>query len=139
MCCTSESPSVLSLDRTFNLGNVFVMVTSYKHKGLLHKGSNGHPILFGPVMLHGTSTFEIYSKFMDNLATEFGSNKQPKLVIGSDDEAALRRAIRETFPNSYIILCMRHLRNNVDDFLKNKVGLKQPDRQEILVALFADN
>lgn len=117
---------------------VFVTITSYKHKGLLRKDGSQNPIMFGPMLLDGTSTFEVYAAFLDHIATAFGSNKQPKLVIGSDEEAALRRAIREKFLNSDK-LCTRHLRNNVVNSLKNIVGLKRSDRQHITEAVFGES
>lgn len=136
MCCGAENPSVLGIDRTFNMSDVYVTVTSFKHKGLLRKSTSEHPILIGPILLHGSATWEVYSRFLTTVGDAFGTRKQPNLVIGSDDEKALRRAISESFTLSTNALCTRHLRKNVDDYLQNKVGLQEPDRAKVTKALF---
>ena len=48
-----------------------------------------------------------FSLWLKLAGTHFG-----KLVIGSDDERALVKAIVSTFPESTHILCTRHLEQN---------------------------
>lgn len=110
ICCSGDEPSVLGVDRTFNLGDVYVTVTSFKHTGLLRARSAEHPIIFGPMLLHGTATTKVYRAFLSSIADALGTGHQPRLVIGSDEETALRNAIKETFPVSKNVLCTRHLK-----------------------------
>ncbi len=136
--CSSEDRenSVLGIDRTFNLCDVFVTVTSFKCKTVLRKESKNHPIFIGPIFLHGSATHDVYDLFFSHLASCFGPERQKRLVVGTDDERAMRRAIAEKLPLSSNVLCTRHLKSNVDDFLKNKVGLTLGQRQEVVQALF---
>ena len=85
MCCRADNPSVLGMDRTFNLSNVYVTMMSFKHQGLLRKGTNEPPIMIGPMLLHGSATWEVYSRYLTTVGDAFGTRKQPNLVIGSDD------------------------------------------------------
>jgi hypothetical protein len=139
MCCQADAPSVLGIDRTFNLGDVYVTVTSFKHQGLLRRTTNEPPIVFGPMLLHGSATWEVYSGFLTTVGDSFGTRKQPSLVVGSDDEKAIRRAISESFTQSTNALCTLHLKKNVDDFLQNKVGLAAAGRKQVAQAIFGQH
>ena len=58
-------------------------------------------------------------------------------VIGSDDETALLKSLARSFPGSTQIVCTRHLKNNVRDYLNKKVGVN--DKGTIIQSLFGDN
>ena len=58
------------------------------------------------------------------------------LVFGSDEEQAMRKAISVCFPTSKQVLCCRHIRENVGNYLVNKVGVR--DRGRILDLLFGE-
>ena len=73
------------------------------------------------------------------MAAQLADTDTSKLVIGTDDEKALRKAIKIYFPNSHNILCTRHLKNNVDDHLRDKVGASKTLRQTIVQDIFGDN
>ncbi|VDI59575.1 Hypothetical predicted protein [Mytilus galloprovincialis] len=49
------------------------------------------------------------------------------LVIGSDEEKALVKAIKDSFPTSELTLCTRHLSENVTRHLRTKNGKNQLD------------
>jgi hypothetical protein len=51
-----------------------------------------------------------------------------KIKYGSDDEKALTKAIDSVFPASKRSLCNKHLKDNVSDYLKNKIGVNTKDR-----------
>ena len=58
-CFRCKKPSIVGIDRTFNLGKLFVTVTSYKHTGIINSKGR-HPIVFGPFLIHGDSTCDVY-------------------------------------------------------------------------------
>ena len=60
------------------------------------------------------------------------------LLFGSDEEKALRKAISACFPTSKQILCSQHIRENVGNYLANKVGLRKCDRGRVLDLLFGE-
>ena len=129
-CCTGKTP--LGFDRTFNLGELFVTASAFKQLSVTNPSNGQHPIILGPLFLHGFSTFESYHQFFSSLAASLRDTDTSKLIIGSDDEAALREAIKFNFPKAKNILCTRHLRNNFEEYLKNKIGLTQRERQKFL-------
>ena len=120
-CFRCKSQSVLGIYRTFNLGKVFVTVNSFKQTSLVNEYGR-HPIILGPMLLHGDCTSNIYAAFLHHIATVVGYDKLQKSIIGSDDEKAIRKAIRETIPQANNVLRTLHLRRNFDDHLKNKRG-----------------
>jgi hypothetical protein len=67
------------------------------------------------------------------LETEVSSNN---LVIGSDEEKALVKAVKMSFPQSKLTLCTRHLEENLKRQLKNKVGMAEQKSKEICKAIF---
>ena len=129
-CCSGKT--VLGVDKTFNLGEVFVTASTFKNLALMNPLSDDHPIFLGPMYLHGSSTFDAYHPFFSCLAASLRGTDTSNLVIGTDDETALRQAISFNFPNAKNVLCTRHLHNNFDDYLKNSVGLKKTERSEFL-------
>jgi hypothetical protein len=59
--------------------------------------------------------------------------------IGSDDEKALTKAIEIVFPSSKRSLCTKHLKENVSDYIKNKVGTKSKDRKQLIDSIFGEH
>ena len=56
-CTNPELFSPLSVDVTFNIGDFYVAVTTYRN--LLLKTKNGcHPVMIGPVMIHQQRLYE---------------------------------------------------------------------------------
>ena len=62
-------------------------------------------------------------------------------TFGSDEAAALRRAITRAFPDAHLVSCTRHLRKNLSAALADKVGLpsKQLQHNIIIHDLFGPN
>ena len=50
-CFNREKRTVLSFDKTFNLGQVYVTAAVYKNLALLRKRTNAAPIFIGPIFL----------------------------------------------------------------------------------------
>ena len=138
MCCEAADPSVLGVDKTYNLGHgMFVTVTSYKHKGVMRRSTKDHPIVMGPVMIHGNGTTNVYMKFF-NWLKEKTVRKYSNIVIGSDSEGAIRQGIKLGFPEAVNILCIRHLKQNLNDYLVNKVGCNKGERRCFENLIFGD-
>ena len=124
---------------TFNLGDVYVTATCFKHVGLLQKRSEGNPIIVGPILIHGSTTHDIYGFLFNQFASKLPPELISELVIGSDDEPALRRAIRETLPSATNVLCSRHIKKNLTRFLHDKTGLDENDTQKVKNDVFGVN
>ena len=52
---------------------------------------------------------------------EFGSAYD--LIVGSDEQRALTKAVETCFPQTTTLLCCRHLQENVRRRLQDKVGV----------------
>ena len=123
MCCTGQT--VLGVDKTFNLCNMHVTVTCYKQLSVIRQRTGQPPIFIGPVFVHDNSDFESYCHFFHHLKMKLVDIDLTKLVIGTDDETAMVKAITTAFPNSTHVLCTRHLRENtmrklIDDAVDKK-------------------
>ena len=65
-CMNSELFPPLSVDVTFNIGDFYVAVTTYRN--LLLKTKNGcHPVMIGPVMIHQKRLYESYHNLASSL------------------------------------------------------------------------
>ncbi len=61
MCTNVRNFSILGVDTTFNIGDFFVTLTTYRHLMLLTK-MGVEPVMLGPTLLHEHKTFTSYFK-----------------------------------------------------------------------------
>lgn len=97
-CFAAESASVLSFDKTFNLGSIYVTPSVYKNTAVNRKRTGDHPIFLGPIFLHGHSDRQNYGMFFSHLSVLMMDCNQQALTLGSDDELALRHCMQAFFP-----------------------------------------
>ncbi|KAI8516582.1 hypothetical protein Bbelb_051630 [Branchiostoma belcheri] len=57
-------------------------------------------------------------------------------VVGTDDERGMRKAVLAAFPKGARISCVRHLNNNVADYLRDTRGMDAGQRKDTLKPLF---
>ena len=138
----ASKTSVIGIDRTFNLGPCFVTTTVFQDHHLKRKGKQVSPILLGPVYLHWDGTFQTYQRFFTHLAavldqplleTELGTSE---LIVGSDEEKALVKVVKCSFPDAKLTLCTRHLEENLKRQLKNKIGMPEKQSARIVEEIF---
>jgi len=103
----------------------------YKNLAVYREGTQNHPIMMGPMFIHGTSDYEKYSVFFDYLKRKL-SQCSSLPVLGSDDEKAMRKAMKGAFPDSYSLLCKRQLKQNAANNLTDKVGVSSLCRQSVI-------
>ena len=141
----ASKTSVIGIDRTFNLGACFLTTTVFQDQNLRQKGKEVSPILLGPLYLHWDGTFHTYQRFFSHLAsvmensdlkTSLGTNN---LVIGSDEEKALVKAVQHSFPQAKLTLCTRHLEENLKRHLKNKVGMPENESKNVVRDVFGSD
>ncbi|GFR90897.1 hypothetical protein ElyMa_006162000 [Elysia marginata] len=136
-CCSSPpgEGTVLAVDKTFNLGQLHVTPTVFKHLGIVRPTTNTHPIFIGPTLIHGNSDRKTYSTFFNFIKQELeDAPKDP--VIGSDEEMAIRIAAKSVFPTGSLISCSRHLKSNMILYLRDKVGVATTTRNNLVSAVF---
>ena len=137
----------LGIDRTFNLGCLYVTTIVYKNHKLVRKNSptEESPIFLGPMMLHKDVTFKTYKSFLEHVETELSQNVESleirlpeNMEFGTDDEKALTKAIEHVFPNATRYLCTKHLKDNVKHYVQKKVGVERKQREIIMNSIFGD-
>ena len=121
----------------FNLGPCYVTTTVFQEKKLQRRGTNTNPIILGPLYLHWDGAFHTYQRFFTHLASVLGTEIESSLlstndmVIGTDEEKALVKALKSSFPESKLTLCTRHLGENFKRHLKNKVGMNEKNTKKL--------
>ena len=136
-CCSApfSQTTVLSFDKTFNLGQIHVTAGVFKNLSVTRKTTGDHPLFLGPMYLHGHSDYESYRQFFDHLSMKLeGTTSQP--VTGSDEERSICKAMESAFPGGGRLSCTRHLQGNAQEYLKDKVGLCDTDRTKIMKDIF---
>jgi len=91
----------------------------FKNGQMPRKETQEPPLILGPIYLHWDGTYEAYQAFfahlqskLDNVALSGMKIGVPDLLVGSDEEKALLKAVERCFPNSTTFLCCRHLEEN---------------------------
>ena len=145
--CSSDTThqSVLGVDRTFNLGPCYVTILVYHQANLIRKGTQNHPIMLGPVFLHWDGLYQTYHRFFSHLQSQFDDcicsiqASGRHLLLGSDEEKAMTKAMKQCFPLSHHILCRRHIEDNVKRHLCAKIGINDSKIKEIIGDIFGEN
>jgi len=147
--CGANAPdnvrSVLAVDRTFNVSSLFLTLTVFKNTSVLRRSSMQPPVFLGPMFLHGDGQFITYLSFfmflrgmLDNELHASELKLSDDVVTGSDEKAALVKALRVAFPSSKHLYCVLHCQDNVRDHM-TKTGIELKIRQEVLRLLFGEN
>ena len=98
MCSSQKYSSVLGVDATFNCGNFFVTLTSFKHKMFVNKQSGKHPVFIGPSIIHMTKEFEDYH-YLATLLKTHCKNFETLTAFGTDGEINLANG---SYANSHM-------------------------------------
>ena len=146
---------VIGVDRTFNLSTCFLTAATIQIPNLKNartEDGESSPVIGFMFMLHYFSKKEHYSKLIQALKDELYKDKKfkgnvtfkateldededeidaRKILLGSDQEYALRNAIAEIFPEAEHIFCLLHLKKNLEHSLKG-----HKDKSKILNLIF---
>ena len=136
--CCKEGGTVLGIDKTYNLGEFHMKPTVYKDLSVVRRVSDSHPLCIGPTFIHTSSTTQAYSSFMHDKADNLTDHELEHFIIGSDKEAAFSKACARCFASSTHVLCTRHLKQNVNRQLEDKVGYPLRDRQDVITKIFGE-
>lgn len=61
--CSAQLGSVLSVDRTFNLGTYFLTAINFKNKKVTFRNNSSNPVFLGSCFLHKKAREEDYNFF----------------------------------------------------------------------------
>ena len=60
------------------------------------------------------------------------------MILGSDEEAAMRKSMAFCFNGATLVACTRHLKNNVIQYAQDIVGMSRNARSGVVDAFFGD-
>lgn len=140
------NPSVIGLDRCYNLTTHFVTSVVFQPDFLIRRRTEMPPVLIAAVYIHRECTTASYAQFLSKLKyaiwpqgslqgdrdiSEFQAldsvsdvDKFCGSIFGSDEERAIVSAVKQEFPGSNQALCVMHIVNNLKRML---VKLSIPD------------
>jgi hypothetical protein len=123
--------NVLGFDKTFKLGSIYVTPSVYENVALFRQRSNENPIFMGPIFVHGRSDVETYSQFFSHLSMKLSDCNMQQLTLGSDDERAMRKSMKQYFPCASTVVCSCHLKENVGRKLDELIGKSSQVRRTV--------
>jgi hypothetical protein len=141
-CTTrSQNPSVLGIDRTFNIGPCYLTITCYQNPNLKRQKTGTNPIIPGPMYLHWDGKYQTYADFLHHLSGLLedpcvGVELSGKLLFGSDEEHALTKAAEKAFPNATFMLCARHLEENTSRHLKDQGSADAKTKKKLVDSIY---
>ena len=110
-CCQNSNFSVLGIDATFNLGDFYVTLTTYRNL-FLHSTHKKSPVFIGPSFIHMERHCHDYQSFFSSLL-----KLEPRLsdlkAYGTDGEKPLITALETCFPNAISLRCFIHKRKTL--------------------------
>ena len=109
LCCNGSA--VLSIDITFNLGELWLTYSSFRNKNLINNNANGnHPIFLGPCFFHFKKDESIFCRFfMEMIAIDPRLKNIKK--IGPDMEMAIYNGISAISEKLELLICVFHLKS----------------------------
>ena len=131
-CCQSSRFGVLGVDATFELGDFYVTLTTYRHLFLTSSYGSKPPVLLGPVFIHMERQLDKYHSFFSSLLKlqpQFSAIK----AYGTDGEKPLIKALETCFPDAVSLRCFIHKRKNIEEHLK---GSSAVAKRELLSDIF---
>ena len=138
-CCNEDGPnSPLCIDMTFNLGNFYVVVTTYKHLQLLTKRSNNEPVILGPVMMCMKKDRPTYQFLFQQINSHCPEIKDQLKAYGTDVELPLRKALELEFPFALGFVCRKHIVRNLEHKLKTELNLSDKFFRKVVADVFGD-
>ena len=109
-CCNENDSdsSVLGIDTTFKLCDLWLTDTSYRNKRLVSRRSGKHPVFMGPVMFHFSKDEPTFRRFCAELISA-NPNILNLKKCGVDMEAAIYSGFKSVIPRLMQLYCVRHL------------------------------
>lgn len=132
-CTNPASFSVLGVDVTFNVGDFYVCLTTYRDLMLKTK-SGCHPVMLGPILLHQRKLFTSYYTLPSTMI-RYDPDLRGILAFGTDGELALSKAFESAFPFAVHLLCDMHMEDTITSKLKD-LGIRGLEAKQYKVDIF---
>ena len=132
--CTNPAKfCVLGVDVTFNIGDYYVCLTTYRD--LMLKTKSGiHPVMLGPILLHQRKLFTSYYALPSTMI-RYDPALQGILAFGTDGELTLSKAFESAFPFAQHLLCDMHMEDNINSKL-TELGIRGTEAKKFMGDIF---
>ena len=136
-CCNEEGPnSPLCVDMTFNLGNFYVVITTYRHLQLQTRRGGKEPVIMGPVMMCMKKDRATYQSLFQKIAAYCPEIKHQLKAYGTDSESPLRQALELEFPFALGFICRTHIVRNLEHKIKSELNLSDKFFRKVIEDVF---
>lgn len=133
----TDSGRIFGIDRSYNLGAVFVTNLVYKNTKVMRKEIGDHSIFIDPLCFLWQGSFVSYHTFLSHVNARLHETiKCIDIIIGSDDEGGLTKALDSVFTEATRLLCTKHMKDNVSHYLKNYIDSNDKVRGDIINSIF---
>lgn len=110
-CTNPKQFCVLGVDATFNIGDYYLTLTTYRNLMLSTKKGT-HPVFIGPALIHQRRLFDSYFSLPSNML-KYCPELQRLIVYGSDGEKNITDSFDTCFSFSKHLLCDIHMKDNI--------------------------
>ena len=137
-CChnTYGYLSALSMDFTFELGDFFVLVTTFKNTSLYVKKKKTSPSMLGPVLLCHKKSERAVKMLFETMLEEKPALENRIRVIGMDGETAIINSACLSFPSAVLLLCLNHAKKNIKQKLLYDLKMPNEDIMAVVKDIF---
>lgn len=104
---------IIGLDITFNVSSCYITVVCFKNKNVIKMNTSEPPIMLDPIVMPWDGNFGAYHRFISHLKI-----KPHNIAFGTDEDAAVIKAITACFQQATHILCIWHLKENARENLR---------------------
>lgn len=139
-CASELEASVLAVDTTFNLCDMWITDTSYRNKRLLNPTTRKHPVFLGPIMIHFSKTEKTFGRFALELVSANPNLKHLK-KIGVDLESAIFKGFKNMIPTLKRLVCVFHLKKRDESKLSKlleRTGRSATEKKHALAEIIKD-
>ena len=138
--CTNDNNinSPFCVDMTYDIGNFYVVVTTYRHMQLESQETGKEPVLIGPVMICSKKTRETYQCLFQKMTNVCPELRNTLKAYRSDGESALIKALDLEFPFAYGFLCRTHIIRNIENKIKSELYLSDAFFKTVIKDVFGD-
>ena len=130
VCCGNIAifKSPLCFDFTFDLGKsptYFALVLTYQNTSLISKQTTKSPTMFGPILLCLSKDEDRAHVLCQSVLQSCPGLKNSLKVVGADGEKSISNAVFSSFPASILLLCDKHMEENIERHLSGFTEAKK--------------
>ena len=133
-CCPESNASVLDIDTTFNLSDLWLTNSCYKNIRIINHVTRNLPVFLGPLIFYLSKDQSTFSNFALEMMA-FDSNISLLAKVGTNMDESIHNGVKTVIPEVKQLFCVRHLcqrdkKNLNGPFGKIKCSVSERNRAE---------